>query len=167
MVSRVVIALCAIAVFGFGCQGGQEHENKADERPGGTRVMRAEVDPCTLAEPCEEAAAEVESIPVGDPRMDAALIIDARESDDFASWSYPGARSVVYDFLEPPSASVVHELAAKDVPLIIVYGDGDNPDTGESLARDLARYGVPNVYFFDGGAPALRGFADSLAVEGD
>jgi 3-mercaptopyruvate sulfurtransferase SseA len=37
---------------------------------------------------------------------------------------------------------------------VIVYGDGDNPDSGREWARLLSGGGIRNVNFIDGGAPA-------------
>jgi len=39
---------------------------------------------------------------------------------------------------------------------VVVYGDGDMPDTGEWLAKELSGHGIKHVVFVNGGAPELR-----------
>ncbi len=115
------------------------------------------MEPCTVVAPCPEQAAKVEAIAPDDSRIESALFIDARPSEAFESWHPTGATNVVYDILDPPPADTIEELAAKGAPLVVVYGDGEEPDSGEELARDLASQGVENVYFIEGGAKTLRG----------
>ncbi len=137
-------------------------ERKDEEESAEASLEEAEVEeagavePCTVAAPCPEAAEEVEAISPDDPRIEQALLVDARAAESFESWHVEGARNVVYDILDPTPPEVIHELAAKDASVIVVYGDGDDPDSGEELARDLASQGVENVYFIQGGASVLR-----------
>jgi hypothetical protein len=45
----------------------------------------------------------------------------------------------------------------------MVFGDGQDPDSGEQLARELAGRGIRNVRFVQGGAPALAATANGGA----
>ncbi len=139
------------------CPADTKTENGAEEQPADVGTVAApDSEPCTVADPCEEAAAAVEGLAPDDPRIQSALVIDARSSSSFESWRLPRSRNVTYDFLEPTPITVAQEIASAGEPLVAVYGDGDDPDSGEALARELAGYGVENVFFIEGGAPALR-----------
>jgi len=39
---------------------------------------------------------------------------------------------------------------------VLICGDGDDPDSGELLAQEIAASGIKNVFFVSGGAKALR-----------
>jgi len=91
------------------------------------------------------------------PRGD--LVIDARSPDDYAAWHLPGSRSIPFDYLEPTAPAHVQAVARSGVRRVVVYGDGQAPDSGQELARELAGRGIRNVFFVAGGAPALRALA--------
>jgi hypothetical protein len=86
--------------------------------------------------------------------------MDARSAADFKRWHHPQAANVAYDYLDPTPNHIIEELARKiarsKAQRVFVYGDGDNPDTGEQLAREISGKGIRNVFFIKGGAPALR-----------
>lgn len=153
-----------LAFASLGCPDSSETDEEPAEDAAGAVTLQ-EGEPCTVQDPCEEAAADVDPIPKDDPRLESALFIDARDSSSYESWHEPGARNVFYDVLEPTSPEIIEEIAAAQEPLVVVYGDGDNPDSGESLARELASYGVENVFFIEGGAPALKGSDEAASLE--
>ena len=68
--------------------------------------------------------------------------------------------NVPFDYLDPTPKDVLKNLARKiavsGARRVIVYGDGDIPDTGEQLGREIAGYGIRNVFFLRGGAPVLK-----------
>jgi rhodanese-related sulfurtransferase len=81
-------------------------------------------------------------------------LIDARDKESYDEWHLPGAISIPFDYLEPkPEEKKVLRTHARKV---VVYGDGENPDSGEQLAHAISGKGVKNVFFVKGGAPALR-----------
>ncbi|MBN2339840.1 MAG: rhodanese-like domain-containing protein [Deltaproteobacteria bacterium] len=88
------------------------------------------------------------------------LIIDAREEPDFDDWHVKNALRITYDFLDPiPAADqkkIARKIAAKRVSKVIVYGDGDTPDTGKLLGIDISASGIKNVFYVKGGAPKLQ-----------
>lgn len=82
------------------------------------------------------------------------LIVDAREKTAYNQWHLPGAISIPYDYLEPnPEERKILDTRARRV---VVYGDGDSPDSGQQLANAISGKGLKNVFYVKGGAPALR-----------
>ena len=64
---------------------------------------------------------------------------------------------------EPTAAPVSREesrcgarLVRTRARKVVVYGDGENPDSGQQLANVISGKGVKNVFYVKGGAPALR-----------
>jgi rhodanese-related sulfurtransferase len=85
---------------------------------------------------------------------EGTLLVDARDREDYDAWHLPGAISIPYDYLEPkPEEKKVLRSHARKV---VVYGDGDEPDSGQQLANAISGKGVKNVFYVKGGAPALR-----------
>lgn len=105
--------------------------------------------------PCPEPLGEV--FPMEPARLseEGTLIIDARESEDFAQWHWPAAMNVPFDFLDPVPDDTVARLIRTGARRLAVYGDGGDPDSGRELARELAGRGARNVHFVPGGAPRL------------
>jgi hypothetical protein len=108
--------------------------------------------------PCPEPAGDVGVVrPVdllaSDPTL---LLVDARAASSFAGWHLPGAVHLPFDYLEPLSDAQVREVVRRGAARVVVYGDGEDPDTGRELARLLAGRGVRNVSYVEGGAPALQ-----------
>ena len=66
-----------------------------------------------------------------------------------------------YDWLDPiPGADMqrlARAIAASRATRVVVYGDGERPDSGEHLGREISGRGIKNVSFVRGGAPALLG----------
>jgi rhodanese-related sulfurtransferase len=108
--------------------------------------------------PCPEVKGDAEALAPAEvrPGAEGVALVDAREPAEFARWHLPGAISIPFDFLEPPSAAAVKQVLATRARRVVVYGDGADPDTGEQLARALAGRGIRNLAFVKGGAPALR-----------
>ena len=107
--------------------------------------------------PCPELAGQpasalsADQLSSGEP---GTLLVDARERADFEAWHLPGAISLPFDYLEPrPEEQTVLRSRARKV---VVYGDGQEPDSGQQLANALSGKGVKNVHYVVGGAPALR-----------
>ena len=112
--------------------------------------------------PCPEPGGEVLPINPGDSVLaDSGLFfIDARLKTAFDAWHFREAVNVTYDYLDPtPKETLIRlakDIAHSKAKKVIVYGDGDLPDTGEQLGKEISGYGIKNVHFLKGGAPALK-----------
>ena len=112
--------------------------------------------------PCPEPGGEVTPMEPSDPALQAkeTFVVDARMKEEHAEWNFRGAMNVPYDYLDPTPDEVIHELARKiaksRAQRVAVYGDGDRPDTGEQLGKEISGKGIKNVFFVKGGAPALK-----------
>ncbi len=112
--------------------------------------------------PCPEPGGEVTALSVDDAQIGQARTfrVDARGAQAFDGWHLDGAMNVPYDYLDPTPAEVIAELARRiarsRAQRVVVYGDGDDPDTGEQLGKEISGKGIKNVFFVRGGAPALR-----------
>ena len=115
--------------------------------------------PYEVLVPCPEHQGKAKPLSPAAARVlgEGALLVDARPAEEHRSWHPPAALSVPFDYLEPVSRDRVQELLGRRPRRVIVLGDGDSPDSGEQLARQLASRGLKNVFFVAGGAPALRG----------
>lgn len=89
-------------------------------------------------------------------RSQGVVLVDARDAEAFARWHMPGALSIPFDYLEPTSKANVQRVLSTRARQVIVYGDGENPDCGQELAKELGGKGLRNVKFVKGGAPALQ-----------
>ena len=111
--------------------------------------------------PCPEPGGEVSAIEAAALSSEKhRFFIDARDKAAFDRGHFPGAVHVPYDYLDPTPKEVLTRLA-KDVARskaqkVIVYGDGAAPDTGEQLGKEISGYGIKNVHFVKGGAPAMQ-----------
>ncbi len=125
-------------------------------RPGGIPLVATEE--YEVFVPCPEPLGEVEGIPPGDPRLQdrRTLVVDARDPSAFAEWHLPGARSIPFDYLEGVPGEVVRRVASSGAAQVVVYGDGEDPDSGREMARELAGRGVRNVFYVEGGFWSLR-----------
>jgi hypothetical protein len=123
-------------------------------RADGIPLVRTE--PFELYVPCPEIQGDAEALAPGDPRLGGALVLDARSAARHREWSWPGALHVPFDWLEPTAPATLASIAGSGASRVVVYGDGGDPDTGEQLARELAGKGIRNVFYIQGGAPALR-----------
>jgi hypothetical protein len=118
--------------------------------------------PYDILVPCPEPGGEVTPVRVGEALTDSegAFWVDARPPAEFGRWHHPQAVNVTYDYLDPTPDRIIEDLARSvarsKAQRVFVYGDGDDPDTGEQLARELSGKGIRNVFFIRGGAPKLR-----------
>lgn len=108
--------------------------------------------------PCPETSGQVESIdprsaPKNSPRV---LWVDARVKGEFHEWHPEGAVNMVFDYLTPVDRPAIGLIISSGAKEVIVYGDGQDPDSGEQLALELAGKGIRNIRYMVGGAPALR-----------
>ena len=109
--------------------------------------------------PCPEPVGEVEEMsPVDflELKEKKVLIIDARYEEDYDQWHYPQAMNVTFDYLEPVCRLNLKDIASSGAKMVIVYGDGDDPDSGREMGRELSGHGIKNVHYVEGGAPAIR-----------
>ena len=112
--------------------------------------------------PCPEPGGEVSVIQPDDPvlRERSTFVVDARPRDAFEKWRFRDAANVTYDYLDPTPPEALQQLARSiarsRARRVAVYGDGDKPDTGEQLAKEISGHGIKNVSFVEGGAPALK-----------
>lgn len=111
--------------------------------------------------PCPETTGEVDTLSpsVLDEPMDRVLLLDARQKNEFEKGHLPGAKSIPYDYLEPLTDCALREVASSGARRVVVYGDGEDPDSGEQLAKELSGKGIRNVGFIAGGAQTVLGEA--------
>ena len=98
-----------------------------------------------------------DSAALRDPR---AAVVDARSAEAFARWHLTRAMNVPFDYLEATPPDIIRRIASSGAREVIVYGDGEDPDSGEQLARELSAKGLRNVHFVAGGAPAIEAAAE-------
>ena len=126
-------------------------------RPSGGVPLVA-TEPHEILRPCPETRGSAEPLAAPALRLDqpGLLLLDGRSVDEFRAWHVAGARSLPFDYLTPVARDTVRDLLKLRPRRVVVYGDGDSPDSGEQLARQIAGEGLRNVFFVRGGAPALR-----------
>lgn len=130
-------------------------------RPHGS-IPFVQTKPYDTVVPCPEPVGEARSIAPDDPLVvdRASLVIDAQASSDFALYHMPQAINIPFDWLGPPVEKEVKDVAQRvarsKAKQVVVYGDGDDPDSGREWARLLSGGGIKNVYYVAGGARALR-----------
>jgi len=118
--------------------------------------------PYELFVPCPESGGEVTPIAAGAPALlaDDTFVGDARSREEFDNWRFRQAISISYDYLDPTPREILQELAEtiarSRAKRVVVYGDGETPDTGEQLAKEVSGHGIKHVFFVEGGAPELR-----------
>jgi len=120
-----------------------------------------------IAVPCPEPLGHAEAIVAGDPRISdpKTLLIDVRTPEEFSAWHLPGAMNTPFDWLSEQeeitrqSQVVARDVARSGKQAVVVYGEGGDPDSGQQWAALLNNAGIRNVYYVEGGAPALSGRA--------
>jgi rhodanese-related sulfurtransferase len=107
--------------------------------------------------PCPDTKGEIKEISVDEFLRMAieSIIVDARSRSDFEKWHFKDAINIEYDFLAPVCPLKIKEIINKKRKFVIVYGDGDEPDSGKELAKELATKGIKNVFFLKGGVKEL------------
>ena len=119
--------------------------------------------PYQILVPCPEPGGQVQPLPADSPELIGVrtFLVDARPADEFDSRHLPEAIHLPYDWLDPVPDLCLQELAeaiaASGATRVVVYGDGGRPDSGEHLGREISGRGIKNVFFIEGGAPALFG----------
>jgi hypothetical protein len=112
--------------------------------------------------PCPEPGGEVTAVQASDPSLQAdwVFIIDARKKKAYQEWKFRQAVNLTFDYLEPIPDDVFNDLttriARSKARRVVVYGDGGQPDSGEQLGKEISGRGIKNVFFVEGGAPALN-----------
>jgi hypothetical protein len=106
--------------------------------------------------PCPEPLGEVTAMKATELPQDGVLLIDARAARAFSAWHASGSRNVEFDYLEGVPDAVIREVASSGAGRVVVYGDGEDPDSGRELARELAGRGVRNVQYVEGGYRAVQ-----------
>ncbi|HNZ21629.1 MAG TPA: rhodanese-like domain-containing protein [Polyangiaceae bacterium] len=112
--------------------------------------------------PCPEPVGEPEVMKGDDARMSdgKSLLLDVRSKQEYDAWHVSGARSQPFDWLGPPVdeevKTVAKQVAASRAQRVIVYGDGDDPDSGKEWAKLLSGANIKNVFYVEGGAPSLN-----------
>ena len=107
--------------------------------------------PYDIIVPCPEPVGEALSMAPDDVRLrDASsLVIDAQSSTAFGVYHLPQAINLPFDWLGPPVVNEVKDVAQRvarsKAKQVIVYGDGDDPDSGREWARLLAGGGIKHV----------------------
>ncbi len=111
--------------------------------------------------PCPEPGGKVTRIEASDRALWTrdVFLVDARSGKEFSTWRFREATNLTYDYLDPTPENLIQDLArgiaSSRAKKVIVYGDGDTPDTGEQLGKEISGHGIKNVFFLLGGAPAL------------
>lgn len=122
-------------------------------------IQTAEYD---ILVPCPEPVGDATEMSADEPLLTDAtsLVIDARTEAEFKAWHVPGALNVEFDWLGPPLdaevQTVARNAAKSRAQRVVVYGDGDDPDSGQEWARLLSGARIKNVFYVKGGAPAVR-----------
>ncbi|HQP35897.1 MAG TPA: rhodanese-like domain-containing protein [Polyangiaceae bacterium] len=134
----------------------------------GTNMARAkplpwiQAEPYEILVPCPEVMGEAtelapDSSLIGDK---STLLFDVRSAKEYAEWHAAGAKNQPFDWLGPPVDAevrmIAREVARTGAKNVVVYGDGDDPDSGREWARMLAGARLKNIHYVLGGAPALR-----------
>jgi hypothetical protein len=118
--------------------------------------------PYELFVPCPEPGGEATPMAADAPALlaDDTFVVDARSKQEFDAWRLPQAINISYDYLDPTPKRTLEELAEtiarSRARRVVVYGDGETPDTGEQLAKEISGHGIKHVFFVEGGAPELR-----------
>ncbi len=73
--------------------------------------------------------------------------------------------NVPYDYLDPTPDETINEMARRiassGARRVVVIGDGQKPDSGKWLGKEISGKGIKNVFFVEGGAKALRAASEA------
>jgi len=119
--------------------------------------------PYEILVPCPEPMGEAKPLETGDPLIfhEKTVLIDMREIEAYDEWHAPFSLHVWYDYLfEPVPPEVLKKIASSGAENVVVYGNGENPDSGWITGKYLSGNGIKNVYYIKGGAPALKAYLD-------
>lgn len=107
--------------------------------------------------PCPEPIGDAAPLAPHDPLLDdpRTVLVSALDAAASRALPLPPRLVIPYDYLDEVPAADVRSVAAARAARVVVIGDGDRPDSGEQLARELSWRGIRNVFFVQGGAPAL------------
>ncbi len=107
--------------------------------------------------PCPEPIGEATPLDPHDPALNdpRTVLVSALNAAESRSLPLVPRLIIPYDYLQEVAAADVRQVAAARAARVVVVGDGQRPDSGEQLARELAWRGIRNVFFVHGGAPAL------------
>ncbi len=113
--------------------------------------------------PCPEPGGEVIALSAEDPDIGSSrsFIIDARLPAEYRAAHLERAVNLPFDWLDPTPDEdlerLAREIASSRALRVIVYGDGGRPDSGRYLGTEISGRGIKNVFYVEGGAPALLG----------
>lgn len=108
--------------------------------------------------PCPDSTGHIEEVSYSEikGRLNEALVIDARAAEDFDKWHIDGSINIPYDYLSPVCPLKIKEIIKSKKKYVVVYGDGEEPDSGRELAKELATRGVKNVHYIRGGIKEIE-----------
>jgi rhodanese-related sulfurtransferase len=112
--------------------------------------------------PCPEPVGDPDVMKADDARIkdSRSLVLDVRSAKEFESWHLEGSTNQPFDWLGPPVdeevKTVAKQVASSRAQRVLVYGDGDDPDSGQEWAKLLSGANIKNVFYIEGGAPALN-----------
>lgn len=145
----IVIGLSVILALGY----------NSVRKTGSIPIIAKE--PYRILIPCPEPGGEVIEIAADKVKWtyNKELIVDARDVND-REWvpEAPGLVSIPFDFLEPVEKDLLADLLSRRVERVVVFGDGQEPDSGKELASEISGSGVKNVHFVKGGIEAIKAY---------
>jgi rhodanese-related sulfurtransferase len=182
-------AMMVRSAEGPGTEGGEEPIDRSseslpppppvDEEPRASEAPSPDAEEPTPSDspPAEESPVS-EEVPVipesGEPLLaqhgtikalyagNAAVFIDARSVEEFATGHIPGALNIPFDVVyEDPT--LLQQLEAGEKP-IVCYCDGSECELAENLAFALIDAGYRRVLVYEGGTDAWTGAGESLAT---
>jgi rhodanese-related sulfurtransferase len=122
--------------------------------------------PYEIIVPCPVTTGEIKAVNAADLKnyKEDRLVIDARSRSDYKRWHIAEAMNVPFDYLEPTDPKIVHKIASSNAKEVVIYGDGNNPDSGEQLAKEIAGKGIRNVAYIAGGSKNIEGTFDQRSA---
>ncbi|MCX7958740.1 MAG: rhodanese-like domain-containing protein [Deltaproteobacteria bacterium] len=114
--------------------------------------------PYEIYVPCPEKSGTISEITVEElpSILNKSVIIDARSREEFEKWHFAGAINIEYDYLTPICPKKIKWIISQKKQYVIVYGDGEEPDSGRELAKEISGNGVKNVFYIQNGIKGLK-----------